>query len=106
VILGKGCEPDGKSPWSPDAALNLRAAEVREEGDLSEPRNQDRAGDDQANGSSEVDGGLPRDRGELAVDADPLREYREFAEMEELMEEPTEGPLSIISDQDVPGEPG
>ena len=86
--------------------MNLRPAEAREEGDLSEPRNQDRAGDDRANASSEADVGSPRDRGELAADADPPREYWEFEEMEELMEEPTEGPLSIISDQNVPGEPG
>jgi hypothetical protein len=30
----------------------------------------------------------------------------ELEELEDFIEEPTEGPLSIISDQDVPGAPG
>jgi hypothetical protein len=36
-------------------------------------------------------------------EAERIREIEEF---EDFMEEPTQGPLSIISDQDVPGAPG
>jgi hypothetical protein len=35
-----------------------------------------------------------------------IERIREEQELEDFMEEPTEGPLSIISDIDVPGAPG
>jgi hypothetical protein len=75
----------------------VSARAVSEEKAMSESRYQDRAEDPQPV--------VPSDPG-VDEGENPVDDLREFLEYEELMEEPTEGPLAIISDQDIPGEPG
>ena len=46
------------------------------------------------------------DRQAPRLSPEEIARLEEFEDVESLIEEPPDGPLSIISDQDVPGAPG
>jgi hypothetical protein len=56
--------------------------------------------------ASEGERGIDVPRQPKPLTREEIATIEEFEELEDLMEEPTSGDLSIISDEDVPGAPG
>jgi hypothetical protein len=68
------------------------------------PRRDETTDDDAAELSDDETFDEPRQPPRLS--REEIERIREEQELEDFMEEPTEGSLSIISDTDVPGAPG
>jgi hypothetical protein len=56
--------------------------------------------------AGEFEGTSGSERQAPRLSPDEIERLEDFEDLESLIEEPPDGPLSIISDQDVPGAPG